>query len=181
MILKKEIKLVSAHPPVNALIISAAVIVLDQFTKYLVLRNMDLFESINLLPFLSLTLLHNTGAAFSLLADASGWQRWFFIILGVSVSGGILWWLRRLPETGQRLLSISLALILGGALGNVIDRTLHGHVIDFIQFFLGSWSWPAFNIADSAISIGAVLLIYDGFLGSGKENADSKSTPEDIP
>ena len=164
MILKKEVKLSSAHPPVNWLIISAVVVVLDQLTKYLIVNNMELFDSIELVPFVKLTLLHNTGAAFSILADASGWQRWFFIGLGLAVSAGILVWLRRLPEKGQILLSLSLALILGGALGNVIDRAIYGYVIDFIELYYGEWSWPAFNVADSAISTGAVLLILDSFL-----------------
>ncbi|MCG8432594.1 MAG: signal peptidase II, partial [Gammaproteobacteria bacterium] len=93
MILKKEVKLISAHPPVNWLIISAVVVVLDQLTKYLIVNNMELFDSIELVPFVKLTLLHNTGAAFSILADASGWQRWFFIGLGLAVSAGILVWL----------------------------------------------------------------------------------------
>jgi signal peptidase II len=119
-----------------------------------------------LLPFLELTLLYNTGAAFSFLADASGWQRWFFVALGLLVSAAILFWLRQLDPRRHRLLAAGLALIMGGALGNVIDRLWHGHVIDFIHFHWKQWEFPAFNMADSSITIGAGLLILDAILES---------------
>lgn len=148
--------------------LSALVIVLDQVTKVVVSHHMSLFESIRLTPFLQLTLLHNTGAAFSFLSQASGWQRWFFTALGLIVSIIILIWLRRLPRHGRRLLGIGIALVLGGALGNVIDRVAYGYVIDFIDVFYGTWHWPPFNLADSSICIGAALVILETLLTSRK-------------
>ena len=148
--------------PAAWLWLSLAVIVLDQVTKFLVTRFIDLYERVFVLPVLDFTLLHNTGAAFSLLADASGWQRGFFITLGLAVSVGLVAWIWRLPR-GERLLPIALALIVGGAVGNVIDRVLHGYVIDFIHAHWGGAYFPAFNIADSAITIGAGLLLLDAF------------------
>jgi signal peptidase II len=120
--------------------------------------------------------LHNTGAAFSFLSDASGWQRWVFVGLGVAVSAGILVWLRRLPSKGQGLLAAGLSLILGGALGNVIDRVLHGHVIDFIRVHYDEHYFPAFNVADSAITIGAVLIVLDNLLELDRLRAKKKVT-----
>ena len=117
-----------------------------------------------MLPVLDLVRLHNTGAAFSFLADASGWQNWLFTGVAVVVSIAILWWLLTLPRSGRRGLALGLALVLGGAIGNVIDRTLYGYVVDFILFHYEAWSYPAFNIADSAITVGVVLIIYDGFI-----------------
>jgi signal peptidase II len=148
----------------NWLWLALVVMLLDQWTKYLVSENLDEFEQIILLPVLELMRLHNEGAAFSFLSDASGWQRWLFVGLGVVVSGGILVWLRRLPANGQNLLAAGLSLILGGALGNVIDRVLGGHVIEFIRVHYVEHFFPAFNLADSAITIGAVLLILDNLL-----------------
>lgn len=144
--------------------VSLFVIVLDQATKYAITRNLREFDEIVLLPVLSLMRLHNEGAAFSFLDDASGWQRWFFTGLGIAVSIGILVWLRRLPARGQGILAAGLAFVLGGALGNVIDRVLWGHVIDFIRVHYGAWSFPAFNVADSAITVGAALIILDNLL-----------------
>src|SRR5690606_8621286 len=148
----------------NWLWVSVVVIVLDQISKYAIVRNLTEFDEIVLLPVLSIVRLHNEGAAFSILSDASGWQRWFFTLLGVAVSIGILVWLRRLPARGQSVLAAGLAFVLGGALGNVIDRVLWGHVIDFIRVHYGAWSFPAFNVADSAITIGAVLIVFDNVL-----------------
>lgn len=150
----------------NWLWLGVAVMVLDQWTKALVVERLELYDKLILLPFLDLMRLHNEGAAFSLFSDAGGWQRWAFIGLGVAVSGGILIWLRRLPAKGQSLLAAGLSLILGGALGNVIDRVLLGHVVDFIRVHYDPWSFdfPAFNVADSAISIGAALIILDNLL-----------------
>ena len=142
--------------------LSAAVIGLDQATKFLVTRFFELYERVEVLPVLDFTLLHNTGAAFSMLAGASGWQRPFFITLGFAVSGLLLAWMWRSPR-GDKLLPLALALILGGALGNVIDRLRLGYVIDFIHAHWGTAYFPAFNIADSAITIGAGLLIIDAF------------------
>jgi signal peptidase II len=148
----------------NWLWLALAVVLLDQWTKYLIIDNFDEFEKLTLLPVLELMRLHNEGAAFSFLSDASGWQRWLFTALGLGVSAGILVWLRRLPATGQHLLAAGLSLILGGALGNVIDRVLLGHVVDFIRVHYQDWDFPAFNVADSAITIGAVLLILENLL-----------------
>lgn len=148
----------------NWLWVSFVVMVLDQWVKGLVVERFDLYDSITVLPVLDITRLHNTGAAFSFLAGASGWQRWFFIGLGVVVSTAILIWLRRLPARGQQLLAAGLALILGGALGNVIDRVRWGYVVDFIHVHYERWYFPAFNVADSAITLGAVLLILDALL-----------------
>jgi signal peptidase II len=146
--------------PAAWLWLSAFVILLDQSTKFLVTRFFELYERVEVLPVLDFTLLHNTGAAFSLLADASGWQRTFFITLGLAVSAALVTWICRLPR-GEQLLPISLALIVGGALGNVIDRVLHGYVVDFVHLHWGESYFPAFNIADSAITVGAVLLMFD--------------------
>ena len=140
------------------------IILLDQATKAVVESRFELFDVKPILPFLEFTLLYNTGAAFSFLAGASGWQRWFFIGLGVVVSTVILYWLKQLEPAGQRLMGAGFALILGGALGNVIDRIWHGHVIDFIHFHWRQWEFPAFNVADSAITIGAVFLILDALM-----------------
>ncbi len=148
----------------NWLWVSLVVIVLDQVTKYAITRNLREFDEVVLLPMLSFVRLHNEGAAFSILDDASGWQRWFFTILGIAVSIGILIWLRRLPARGQGVLAAGLAFVLGGALGNVIDRVLWGHVIDFIRVHYAGWSFPAFNVADSAITVGAALIILDNLL-----------------
>ncbi|MGE0115031.1 MAG: signal peptidase II [Steroidobacteraceae bacterium] len=152
--------------------LSLIVIVLDQVTKALVSRSMGLYESIDLLPVLSLTHLHNTGAAFSMLAGASGWQRWFFIILAVVVSVTLMLWLRRIRSNEQTLLAIGLSLVLGGALGNVIDRVWLGYVIDFVHVHWDriGFSFAAFNVADTAISIGAGCLLLDAFLEGRKKD-----------
>lgn len=139
--------------------IALLVIVLDQFSKTLIIGNFQLHDSRHVTSFFNLVRVHNSGAAFSFLAGASGWQRWFFVGLGITASFFIVWLLRSHP--GQRLFAWSLALILGGALGNVLDRLLHGYVVDFIQLHAGGWYFPSFNVADSAISVGAVLLIVD--------------------
>jgi signal peptidase II len=148
--------------PAAWLWLSLAVILLDQATKFLVVRFLELYERVEVLPILEFTRLHNTGAAFSMLANASGWQRWFFIGLGLVISVVLVVWIWRLPR-GPRRLPIALALILGGALGNVIDRLYHGFVVDFIHAHWGSAYFPAFNIADSAITIGALLMLIDAF------------------
>ena len=139
--------------------IAVLAIVLDQLTKAAIVQYFRLGDSQTITPFFNLVRVHNSGAAFSFLAGASGWQRWFFVGLGAVAALFIVYLLRR--HAGQRLFSCALALILGGALGNVIDRVMHGHVIDFIQVHAGGWYFPSFNVADSAITIGAACLIID--------------------
>jgi signal peptidase II len=156
--------------PAAWLWLSVAVIALDQATKFLVLRLLELYQRVEILPVLNFTRLHNTGAAFSLLAGADGWQRWFFIGLAGVVSTILIIWIFRLPR-GDKLLSMALALILGGAIGNLIDRIVYGHVIDFIQVHWQDAYFPAFNVADSAITIGAGLLILDALRGGGVKSA----------
>ena len=141
------------------LALAFVVVLLDQFTKTMVLGYFELGDSRPVTSFFNLVRAHNRGAAFSFLNDASGWQRWFFIVLGLAAAVFIVWLLAR--HGGQRMFSWALALILGGALGNVIDRVLHGHVVDFIQVHWNQHYFPSFNVADSAISIGAALLILD--------------------
>lgn len=148
----------------NWLWLAVLVMALDQWTKSLVMDRFEEFDRMVLLPVLELMRLHNEGAAFSFLSEASGWQRPLFIGLGVVVSGAILVWLRRLPAKGQGILAAGLSLILGGALGNVIDRVLWGHVVDFIRVHYAEHYFPAFNVADSAITIGAVLVVLDNLL-----------------
>ena len=144
------------------LAIAAIVILLDQITKTLIVHAFQLGDSHTVNTFLNIVRVHNSGAAFSFLAGASGWQRWFFVGLGVAAALFIVWMLRN--HAGQRLFGWALALILGGALGNVIDRLLHGHVVDFIQVHYGRSYFPSFNVADSAITVGAILLILDELL-----------------
>jgi signal peptidase II len=139
--------------------IAATVIVLDQITKAMIVATFRLGDSRMVTSYFDIVRAHNRGAAFSFLNDASGWQRWFFIGLGLVAAGFIVWMLKR--HGGQRMFGWALALILGGALGNVIDRIVHGHVVDFIQVHWRSSYFPAFNVADSAISVGAALLILD--------------------
>ena len=141
------------------LAIAIAVVLLDQLTKTLITRTFQLNDVRTITPFFDLVRAHNTGAAFSFLAGASGWQRWFFIGLGGVAAVFIVWLLAR--HRDQRLFCWALALVLGGAVGNVLDRILHGHVVDFIQVHWAGAYFPSFNVADSAISIGAALLILD--------------------
>ena len=144
------------------LYLSLLVIVLDQLSKWLVASHLTAYSSIRVLPVFNLVLFYNAGAAWSFLAGASGWQRWFFTILALAVSAAIIVWLRRLPRRQFRWRAAALALVLAGALGNVIDRLWHGYVIDFLQFHYHAWYYPAFNLADSAITIGAFMLIVEG-------------------
>jgi len=144
--------------------LTALIVAADQWSKRVVIDRFDEFDSVVLFPMLELMRLHNTGAAFSILSTASGWQRWFFIVLAIGASLGILIWLFRLPKNGSHLLAAGLCFVMGGALGNVIDRILYGYVVDFIRVHYESWYFPAFNVADSAITIGAGLLILDTFL-----------------
>ncbi|NOQ81025.1 MAG: lipoprotein signal peptidase [Methylophaga sp.] len=141
--------------------LSAFVVVLDQCSKWVMVSWLSLYETVAVIPYFNLTMAHNTGAAFSFLAGAGGWQRWFFVGLTAVISIGLFIWLRKLAKT--KLEAVSVSLILGGAIGNVIDRLYFGYVIDFLDVYYGSYHWPAFNIADSAIVIGAALLIIDSF------------------
>ncbi len=147
----------------------------DQLTKWAILKWVPLYGKIPINRFLNITHQENLGAAFSFLANASGWQRWFFVALAVSVSSVIAIWLWRLRSAGQTVLSAGLALVLGGAIGNVIDRIRLGHVIDFVQVLINGWPFPSFNVADSAITVGAALLIIDALFLSGRKTAASKS------
>ncbi|HEY1132753.1 MAG TPA: signal peptidase II [Roseateles sp.] len=141
------------------LLIAAVIILADQFTKILILGAFQLGDVHPVTSFFNLVRAHNYGAAFSFLHGASGWQRWFFLGLGLAAAGFIIWMLRR--HGHQKIFAWALTLILGGALGNVIDRAIHGYVVDFIQVHARGWYFPAFNVADSAITIGAILLILD--------------------
>ncbi|HQW08426.1 MAG TPA: signal peptidase II [Steroidobacteraceae bacterium] len=146
--------------------LSASIIVLDQASKAWIERHFQLYESVTLLPVLDITRLHNPGAAFSFLAGAGGWQRWFFTGLALVVSVGILVWLRGVHARAQAWLACGLTLILGGALGNVIDRMRHGFVIDFVHAHWNDAWFPAFNVADAAITVGAACMIIDALLES---------------
>ncbi|MEO8389433.1 signal peptidase II [Polaromonas sp.] len=137
-------------------------LIADQFTKVLILGYYNLGDSTYVTSFFNVVRVHNTGAAFSFLASASGWQRWFFTAIGIAAALFILWLLR--SHSGQKLFSFALACILGGAIGNVVDRAMHGYVVDFLQFHWRDWYFPSFNIADAAITIGAACLILDELL-----------------
>ena len=139
--------------------LAAALIVVDQISKWIVLGALQPGETRYVAPFFNWVLTFNSGAAFSFLSDAGGWQRWFFTVLALAVSGWIITLLRR--HTSEFRLSLALTLVLGGALGNVIDRIRFGAVVDFVQWHAAGYYWPAFNIADSAITLGAVLLVWD--------------------
>ncbi|CAN5404220.1 signal peptidase II [soil metagenome] len=134
------------------------VLILDQATKWMISSHLTLDQSIYLLPFANFTLAHNTGAAFSFLQNAGGWQQWFFSGIAIIVSVGFLIWLLRLPPKHPGT-AIALSLIIAGAIGNLLDRVMHGYVVDFIQLHAADWYWPAFNVADSAICIGGFLLV----------------------
>jgi signal peptidase II len=150
--------------------LAVLVLALDQYTKNLVLEKIELYQSIQVLPFFNLTHVYNFGAAFSFLHDAGGWQRWFFTIIAFAVSGLVLWWLKQTTKQ-QVILPIAFSLIIGGALGNAFDRLVHGYVIDFLVLYYQDWYWPAFNVADSAICLGAVLLIIDMIINKEEEHA----------
>jgi signal peptidase II len=156
--------------------LTGVVMVLDQITKWLIEKNFELYERVEVLPVLDITRLHNPGAAFSMLAGASGWQRWFFTALALGVGVAIIVWLSRLKAKSQGLLACSLSLILAGALGNLIDRLRLGYVIDFIHAHWGDAYFAAFNVADSAISVGAALLLLDALLESRRGKAQSSGS-----
>jgi signal peptidase II len=148
--------------------LSFLALILDQWSKQIVDGSMQLFQSIPIMPYFNLTYVHNTGAAFSFLSQAGGWQRWFFAGLALTVSVIITVWLARLKKH-ETLLAVALSLVLGGAVGNLVDRLLYGYVIDFLDVYYQNWHWPAFNIADSAITLGVALMLAESFgLGRAK-------------
>ncbi|WP_244993594.1 signal peptidase II [Pseudidiomarina sediminum] len=149
--------------------LSLALIVLDQLTKQWVIRVFDLYESIEIMPYLNFTYVRNFGAAFSFLSDQDGWQRWMFTLLALAVSVILLVWLRRNP-VGLWRQNLAFSLILAGAIGNVIDRLIYGYVIDFIDVYVDNWHWPAFNVADMAITVGAVLMLLEAFFEQRQEH-----------
>ena len=155
--------------------LSLAIVVADFATKMWITRTFAPGEILTVTPFFNLVLVHNTGAAFSFLAGAGGWQRWFFMVVSIVVSVAIVWMLRR--HHGERLMATALALVLGGALGNLYDRVTIGQVVDFVQLHAGGYYWPAFNVADSAISIGVVLLIWDSL----RESAGAREARRQHP
>lgn len=150
--------------------LSLVVVALDQLSKQLIESSLMVYETIPVLPFFNLTLAYNEGAAFSFLSEQGGWQRWFFALVAAVVVSVLVVWLSRLQR--ERLLAVSLSLVIGGAVGNLLDRVLIGHVIDFLDFFYQSHHWPAFNVADMAISIGVVLMFVDALVG---RKVDSKA------
>ena len=153
--------------------LSIIVVAADQITKWVITSQLELYEIYPLGPMLELTRLHNTGAAFSLLAQAGGWQRWFFVALAGTISLAIVWWLYTLPARGYPWLTMGLAMILGGAIGNGIDRLALGHVVDFLHFHWQDWYYPAFNVADIAITSGAIMLVIDALRHTRRTKAPS--------
>ncbi len=147
--------------------VTLLVLILDQWTKVLASQHLAQGEIIEIFSWFDLRLAHNFGAAFSFLSDAGGWQRWFFTIVAILISGAILYWLRSLPRSA-RFEGIAFALVLSGALGNVYDRIMLGYVIDFIDWHAAGYHWPAFNIADAAITLGVVMLLIESFTGKSQ-------------
>ena len=154
-------------------VVALLVVAADQGTKWAIVEWVDLYGRVPVNSFMNLTHQQNTGAAFSFLAGASGWQRWFFVVLATAVSAVIGVWLWRIRTEGPLVLMAGLSLVLGGAVGNLIDRARLGYVTDFIQVWFGKWAFPSFNVADAAISVGAALLIIDALFLSGR---DAKKT-----
>lgn len=157
------------------LALSLLVIALDQVTKFVITHEMSFGQSIPVAPFFDLVLVYNPGAAFSFLAHHDGWQRWFFAVLAIVVSIWLAVLLRK--HAAEKLLPLAFALIIGGAIGNVIDRLLFGAVIDFLYFHVASYGWPAFNVADSAISVGVVLMLWDQFRGGARAPKAAPTRP----
>ena len=156
---------------VTWMVVALLIVIADQLTKWAIIQWVPLYDRVPLNSFINLTHQKNTGAAFSILADAGGWQRWFFIVLATVISAVIAVWIWRIRRAGQNWLAAGLALVLGGAIGNLIDRIMLGHVTDFIQVWFGSWAFPSFNVADAGISVGAALLIIDALFFSGREQS----------
>lgn len=148
--------------------LSAVAFILDLLTKYIVTQNFELYESVNILPIFNLTYARNTGAAFSFLADHSGWQKYFFIVLAIVISAVLVYFLKK-NSASQKLQNSAYALIIGGALANMVDRAYNGFVVDFFDFYWKDWHYPVFNVADVAICIGAGLLALDAFKNSEKK------------
>jgi signal peptidase II len=142
--------------------LSLGVVILDQLSKWFVATHMHVFQTVYVLPVFNIALLHNTGAAFSMLAGQPGWQRWFFVVLALVIFALIVVWLTRMTTNTGHWVAAGLALVAGGAVGNVWDRLTNGYVVDFLQFHWAGWFFPAFNVADSAITVGAIMLILDG-------------------
>jgi len=161
----------TASPQLRWLWISLLVVILDQAAKQIAEAQLTPHQAVNLFPYFDWYLTYNTGAAFSFLANAGGWQRWLFTVIAIIISIVIVQWVRKLPSE-DTLTAASLCLILGGAIGNLIDRVYLGHVIDYIQVWLGSYPFPAFNIADASISVGAALLILSSFSAIGKTTSE---------
>ena len=155
-------KLITNSTMARWLWLSLFIVILDQATKWLAEALLVPFQPVPLMPLLNLTLMYNEGAAFSFLANAGGWQRWLFAGFALVMTTVLAIWLLRLDK-GDRVTAVTLSLIIGGAIGNLIDRVQTGRVVDFIDFYVGTWHWPAFNVADSAISIGIVFLLITSF------------------
>ncbi|NIC07636.1 signal peptidase II [Billgrantia bachuensis] len=154
--------------PLRWLWLAVAVVALDLATKALMSSLLSYGQPVEVLPFFNLTLLHNTGAAFSFLAGHPGWQRWFFALVGIGACIGLTIWMSRL-KADERFLGASLALVIGGALGNLYDRLMHGYVVDFLSFHVAGWYYPAFNVADIGITLGAVGLIWESLFEGRKQ------------
>ena len=144
-------------------------LVVDQVTKHWVAGTFDLYESVAIMPYFNLTYVHNEGAAFSFLADQGGWQRWLFAAIATAACVLFTYWMAKTPAS-NKVLGVGFALMLSGAMGNLIDRVLLGYVIDFLDFYIGNSHWPAFNIADSVIFVGAALMIYDSFTSDSEDS-----------
>jgi signal peptidase II len=151
--------------------LSLLALILDQASKLVIASSMQLYQSIPITSFFKLTYVRNTGAAFSFLSDAGGWQRWLFAVLAILISIIIAVWLTRLKKQ-ETLLAVALSLILGGAMGNLIDRLAYGYVIDFLDVYYQTWHWPAFNVADSAITLGVMLMLLESFGLVGTKESD---------
>jgi len=162
------------HRPLRWLCLSLLVVLLDLGSKMLASSLLSYGQQVEVLPIFNLTLLHNTGAAFSFLATQGGWQRWLFALIAVGASVGLSVWLTRLKR-GETLAAISLTLVIGGAIGNLYDRLVHGYVVDYLSFHWGSWYYPAFNLADTAITLGAVGLVLQSLFESRRPKASSAS------
>lgn len=154
------------------LVVATLVVVADQLTKWAIVEWVPLYDKVPLNSFMNLTHQRNTGAAFSFLADAGGWQRWFFVVLATAVSAFIAGWLFRIRKEGPIILMGGLSLVLGGAIGNLIDRARLGYVTDFFQVWFGNWAFPSFNVADAAISVGAALLIIDALFFNKEKGSE---------
>ncbi|RZQ52039.1 lipoprotein signal peptidase [Pseudoalteromonas phenolica] len=155
------------------LVLSLLLFAVDYMTKAVVVANMKLYESIEILPIFNFTYMHNYGAAFSFLSDAGGWQRWFFSSIAVVISVLLTYWLKKLPAKNWVLCG-AYSMVIGGAIGNLVDRLVHGYVVDFLHFYYQDWHYPAFNVADIAIVCGAGLLLLDAFTGEGADGSQEK-------